>query len=168
MIHKMQRGITLIELLIFIIVVSVGLLGAIAVFGPAVRGSADPMIRKQTLNLAEALLREVMQKSFENDPADPNNTSNTLGCTPNTVPVCTANSQVSRPLYNDVDDYIGFNQVGILRLNGANVPGLEACTEAVAVTPTTINAVAGKLITATVRCGGETVPLSAFRSNYGG
>jgi MSHA pilin protein MshD len=165
---KRACGFTLIELLIFIVIVSVGLLGVLAAFGPAVRGSADPMIRKQTLNLAESLLREIMHKAYENDPGDPDNNDASLGCTPNTNPACSPNSQTARPNYNDVDDYIGFSQ-GIVTLAGATVPGLASCTQTVnGVTPGTLNGAAGKFISVTATCGGESITLTAFRGNYGG
>jgi MSHA pilin protein MshD len=162
------RGITLIELLIFIVLVTVGLLGALAVFGPAVRASADPLLQKQTMNLAESMLREVLQKGFQNDAADPDNNDATLGCTPNTVPRCQLNSQLDRPNYNDVDDYNTFNQNGVVFLaNGAAVPGLGACTQTVTVAPpANWNGVSGKFVTVTANCGAGVVTLVGFRGDY--
>ncbi len=52
-------GFTLIELIVFIVIVSVGLVGILAVFNVVVMHSADPMIRKNMLSIAEALLEEV-------------------------------------------------------------------------------------------------------------
>lgn len=162
------RGITLIELLIFIVLVTVGLLGALAVFGPAVRASADPLLQKQTMNLAESMLREVLQKSFQNDLAGDNATTPNLGCTPNTVPRCQLNSQLDRPNYNDVDDYNTFNQNGVVFLaNGAAVPGLGACIQTVNVAPpANWNGVNGKFVTVTANCGAGAVTLVGFRGDY--
>lgn len=65
------RGFTLIELIIFIVIVGVGLAGILAVFNVVVRNSADPMIRKQMLSIAEALLEEVESQPFTYcDPTD--------------------------------------------------------------------------------------------------
>ena len=72
-IHHDQRGMTLIELIMFIVIVSVGVAGILAVLNTAVRGSADPMIRKQMLAIAESLLEEVELQPFSYcDPADDN------------------------------------------------------------------------------------------------
>ncbi|HET6720167.1 MAG TPA: type II secretion system protein, partial [Rhodocyclaceae bacterium] len=59
-----QRGMTLIELIVFIVVVSVGLAGVLSVFNVAVRNSADPLITKQALAVADALLEEILLKDF--------------------------------------------------------------------------------------------------------
>lgn len=164
MMQKPERGFTLVELLIFIIVVSIGLLGSIMVFSTAVRGSADPMIRKQALNHAEAMLREVMQKDFQNDAADAINGSNVLGCTPTTNPACALNSPALRSNYNDVDDYDTYNQP-VTTLAGGAIPGV-ACTQAVQVAVGALNGQNGKFITVTAVCGAETIVLTGFRGNY--
>ena len=165
------RGFTLVEVILFIVVVSVGLAGVLSVYQTSVRSSADPMIRKQALLIAEATMNEIMQKSFQNDPADPTNTSATLGCTPNTAPACAANSWASRPNYNDVDDYKGFSQTGILQIDGSTaVSGLANYTLVVTVAGTAlagITAANAKRITVTVTNGGtESVTLTGFRTNY--
>lgn len=68
-----QGGVTLIELIVFMIVVSVGVVGLVSVAGPLIRGSADPMLRKQMMAAAETLLNEVLQQPFTLcDPDDPN------------------------------------------------------------------------------------------------
>ena len=55
-----QRGLTLIELIIYIVVVLVGLAGVLTVFNTTVRGSADPGVRNQALALAGRLLGEAL------------------------------------------------------------------------------------------------------------
>lgn len=164
MMRYLHRGFTLVELLVFIIIVTIGLLGSMLVFSTAVRGSADPMIRKQALNHAEAMLREVMQKAFENDPADPDNNDPALGCTQLTNPACITDSQASRPNYNDVDDYQGYNQP-VTTLAGGAIQGV-ACSQAVAVAAGALNGVNGKFITVTAVCGNETIVLTGFRGNF--
>ena len=59
-----QRGMTLIELLVFIVVVSLGLAGVLTVFNQVVRHSADPLVAKQALAVADALLEEILLKDF--------------------------------------------------------------------------------------------------------
>lgn len=62
---------TLIELLVFIVVVSVGLLGILSVINYVTRSNTDPLVQKQCLAIAEALLEEVEMQPFTYcDPAD--------------------------------------------------------------------------------------------------
>jgi MSHA pilin protein MshD len=80
-------GLSLVELLIFIVVVGVALGGVLVVYDRAVRGSADPLARKQALAIAESLLSEVLAQPFTycdpqdaaNDPAAP--PASTTACT---------------------------------------------------------------------------------------
>jgi MSHA pilin protein MshD len=80
--HK-QRGISLIELIIFIVIVSVALAGILRVMNVTSKGSADPLIHKQSLAIAEALLEEVELMPFTFcDPNDVNAATavNAAGC----------------------------------------------------------------------------------------
>src|SRR5262245_40965898 len=66
-----QRGLRLIELIIFIVVVSIGLAGVLMALNVAAARSADPMMRKQALAAAESLLEEIALQPFTYcDPAD--------------------------------------------------------------------------------------------------
>lgn len=68
-----QSGMTLIELIIFIVVVGAALAGVMTILNVTVRGSGDPMTRKQMLSISEALMEEVQMKVFTYcDPTDAN------------------------------------------------------------------------------------------------
>ena len=67
MTRSRHRGFTLIELIIFIVVVSAGLAGILSVMNTVVKSSADPMVRKQSIAIAESLLEEILLKNY-NDP----------------------------------------------------------------------------------------------------
>lgn len=68
-----SRGITLIELVVFIAVVAAGVAGVLSVLNYTTRHSSDPMPRKQALAIAESLLEEVLLMPFTwCDPDDPN------------------------------------------------------------------------------------------------
>jgi MSHA pilin protein MshD len=70
-----QRGVTLIELILFILIVGIALGGIITVMNLTTRASADPVRRKQALIIAEGLLEEVELAKFSYcDPADPDAT----------------------------------------------------------------------------------------------
>ena len=55
-----QRGFTLIELIIFIVVVGAALAGVLTVMNQVVQKSADPFLTKQAAALADS----VLEKSF--------------------------------------------------------------------------------------------------------
>ena len=57
-----QRGFTLIELIVYIVVVTFALAGILSVMNVVVKNSADPMVRKQAIVLAESILEEILQK----------------------------------------------------------------------------------------------------------
>lgn len=105
-----QRGFTLIEVIIFIVVVGAGLAGILSVFTTSVKSSADPMVRKQTIAIAESLLEEILQKEFVK-PAG------------STSVVCCAAGW--RALADAVSDYNGYTTTaGITDATGAATPGL--------------------------------------------
>ena len=110
MTRSRQHGFTLIELIIFIVVVSAGLAGILSVMNTVVKSSADPMVRKQTIAIAESLLEEILLKDF----AKPTG-STALGFS----------AGGSRNLFDCVTDYSGYNTTtGIVDMLGATVPGL--------------------------------------------
>ena len=68
----LQRGISLVELIMFIVIVSVALAGIMLVMNVTTKGSADPLVHKQALAIAESLLEEVELMPFTYcDPDDP-------------------------------------------------------------------------------------------------
>jgi len=78
-----HRGFTLIELVLFIAVVGAGVAGSLLVFDYSSRSSADPIVRKQALAIAESLLEEIQQMPFTYcDPDDPavSTASSAAGC----------------------------------------------------------------------------------------
>jgi MSHA pilin protein MshD len=103
--HRRQRGLTLIELVMFMVIVGVAAAGIMGVLNIAGKHSADPARRKQALLIAEALMEEVQLARFTFcDPTDPAaSTATTVAdcATPVTVSV---KSGLVRP-YANVADY---------------------------------------------------------------
>lgn len=147
-----QRGATLIELLLFMVVVSVGLAGMMGVYRVAVSASADPMVRKQALAVADALLTEIEQQPFTYcDPDDPAaaTAAGTTGCTGGAslsqdqgggaftgpMPATETRYSTSAP-FDNVADYGGFSMNPIYSVDdGSNpVSGLGGYTASVTVT----------------------------------
>jgi MSHA pilin protein MshD len=70
---RRQRGLTIVELIIFIIIIGVAAAGVMQVLSLAARNSADPARRKQAMLIAEAYMEEVQQAQMTAcDPADVN------------------------------------------------------------------------------------------------
>src|SRR5207253_8135176 len=70
---RAEHGISLIELIVFIVIVGIAVAGVVGALSMATRASADPMIQKQALAIAEALLEEVQLQPFTYcDPDDLN------------------------------------------------------------------------------------------------
>ncbi|MYM67634.1 type II secretion system protein [Pseudoduganella sp. FT55W] len=70
---KRQRGLTLIELVIFMVIVGAAAAGIMGVLNIGGSQSADPLRRKQALMIAEAFMEEVLMARFTFcNPSDPN------------------------------------------------------------------------------------------------
>lgn len=139
-----QTGFTLVELIVFIVVVGVGLAGILSVMDTSVKSSADPMIRKQAIAIAESVLEEVLQKAYV-DPDD----------SPAVV-------EASRDLWDDVDDYNGQTQTAF-----AFPSSLSAYTLAISVTADSATlGIAAKRVRITVTRGAEAIVLTGYRTNY--
>ncbi len=148
--EKRHAGFTLIELIIFIVVVGVGLTGILLVMNTVVKSSADPMARKQTIAIAESLLEEILLKEYDN-------------------PVGGYSGAV-RAQFDDVGDYAGYTTTtGIVDLLGTPVAGLGNYNVAPPMTVAAtadLTGVAARKITVSVTGPGGTLTLSGYRSNY--
>lgn len=144
---KRQAGITLIELVLYIAIVSVGIAGILSVMNITTQHSADPLVRKQSLAATESLLEEILLKEYDNPTG--------------------GYSGADRSQFDDVDDYSGYSSTGINDISGSPIALLADYDASVSVTVTAINGVAAKLITVTVT-GPDNVPikLSGYRTDY--
>lgn len=140
-----QRGFTLMELILAIVVLGVGLAGVLIAFQQTTRASADPLVNRQLLAIAEGMLEEVLSRPYGSSPA-------------------TASS-CDRSGLHKVDDYNGYNQ-GICSVNGAAVAGLEAYTVQVSVADETLAGVPAKRITVTARRGNDDLTLIGWRTPW--
>ena len=173
---RQAQGLTLIELLLFIVVVSIALSAMLAVFATATRASADPMIRRQQLAIAESLLREVQLMPFTwCDPdLDPNAAQATSAASCTTPEVFGPEGSQTRysptAPFNNVNDYNGFSMTGIRDVTNTAVPGLTGYSASVAVAAFALDTVAASdalRITVTVTApDGNTVSLQGWRTRY--
>jgi MSHA pilin protein MshD len=164
-----QRGLTLVELIVFIVIVGVALAGVLTVLNHTTRHSADPMLRKQALAIAEALLEEVMLQPFTwCDPDDANAATATgyAGCTTaeNNLAAEAGEARASATPLDNVNDYNGV-------MATTNIAGGGVATYAanVTVAQSSLNGIAADaslLITVSVTAGGETIQLQGYRTRY--
>lgn len=151
--RSVARGFSLVELIVMIVVIAVGLAGILVVYNESVRGSADPLVQKQALAVAEAMVDEVQLNSF--DPV--------------------AGSGATRDQFNDVDDYNGYTSTGVVDIFGVAVPGLSAYNVAVSVAAdgnlgpggSQVPSTNAKLITVTVTGPtGVALTVTGYKVNY--
>ncbi len=64
MTRRRQTGFTLIELIVFIVIVGVGLAGILSVMNTSVKSSADPLTRKQLIDISDAMLGEILLRPY--------------------------------------------------------------------------------------------------------
>lgn len=152
--RRSQNGFTLIELIFFIVVVGAAMAGILSVSTSIVKSSADPMVRKQSLAIAQSLLEEILLKQYSK-PAG----STVLGYA----------AGGTRDLFDCVSDYNGYvTSTGVVDSTGAMVSGLGAynITPAVAVTATTLGSVSAFQVVVSVTGPQGVVALTGYRGNY--
>jgi MSHA pilin protein MshD len=149
MTRAQHRGFTLIELIIFIVVVAAGLAGILSVMNTVVKSSADPMVRKQSLVLADSILEEIMQKAY---------------CDPD--PLISQN-EATRATMDDVSDFDGKTET--LFALPAELSTYKVLIVVAGDTSTLGSApnVPAKKITVKVTGGTESVSLVGYRARYG-
>lgn len=179
-----QRGISLIEVLVFIVVVSVGVTGLMSVLNSSLKYTADPMRRKQALAVAEALLEEVQTKPFTDcDPEGYDSVATPPTCVQAEAmgPEVAYASQLadeSRPSlvtpFDNVNDYNGFN----LLSGGTDIGGVVIApagyTATVTVAQDASFGLAGSFlpgadvlrITVTVSYDNDTIVMEGYRTRY--
>lgn len=183
-----QCGASLLELIMFIVVVGAGLAGIIGVWQTTAQGSADPLIQKQALAIAEAYLEETLAMPFTYcDPDDnhaataesdgPVNTADTTRCydtlEANGAEGTEARGSGTTP-YDNVNDYNSLAAGAPASIDGDVIAGLEAYQVSVAVTgqsltagANTVPAAASLRVTVTVTGpGNTTVTLDGYRTRY--
>ena len=179
---RRAQGLTLIELLMFIVVVGIALAAMLRVFTAATMASADPMIRRQQLAIAESLLREVQLMPFTwCDPDD----ANVETATSAVVSATGCASMIENPVaesgesrygptnyFDNVNDYAGFSMTGIRDLSNSAVSGLSGYTASVAVAAAALDSLtvgSGDALKITVTVSGpgsSSIALQGWRTRY--
>ena len=128
-----QTGVTLVELVISIVIISIALTGIFSVINLTVSHSADPVVEYEAIAIAESYLEEILLHAY----SDPNN--------PSVV-------KTHRDLYDNVDDYNGLNNLGVSDSQGDLLVNLSSYNVSVTVVTANpdLSGVPAKVITVTV------------------
>jgi MSHA pilin protein MshD len=126
-------GLSLIELIFFIVILAIGFSATFLLYTQATRGSVDPVVRKQVLAIATSVLEEIELRGFTYcDPDDANvytassATVGPNGCAATVETIGPEAGETSRTKFDNVNDYDGFQMLtGIQDITGTSVPGLS-------------------------------------------
>jgi MSHA pilin protein MshD len=142
-----QTGVTLVELILSMVIISIALTGIFSVINLTVSHSADPIVEHQALAIAESYLEEILLQAF----TDPNGTE----------------AGETRASYDDVSDYSGLSHADVQNQQGGPVSLLSAYKVSVAVVDQTVVGLAAKEITVTVSGPGVSgLALVGYKFNY--
>jgi MSHA pilin protein MshD len=126
-----QRGFSLIETVIFIVVLGIGIAGLAVLYNRLTLSSVDPLVRKQAVAIATSLMEEVQLRPFTFcDPDDPAVFTATMPspdcATPETIGAEGDETRYASPFFDNVSDYAAFPlMVGIRDITNIPINGLE-------------------------------------------
>jgi len=149
-----QQGMTLIELVIAIVIIGIASAALYTAMASITGRSADPMLRQQSLAIAEAYLEEIELQAFLD---------------PGTQLACQA-IPANRAQFDDVCDYRGLVDMGAVDARGQAIAALAGYRVSVTVTPQAWNGLAANdvlyiQVTVTDPAGQDLV-LGGYRTRY--
>jgi len=151
--NKPASGVTLIETIVFLVVIAIALTGLMMVFNESIAKSVDPVVRIRALELAQGQLDEVMSRKFdENTP-----TGGIPHCDAASGTACLGITADSG--FDDVGDYDGFSRT---------VDGYDLTVTVIAAGDDLGLAEAeARLVQVLVTMpGGDSLQLAAYRANF--
>jgi MSHA pilin protein MshD len=174
------RGVSLVELVVFIVIVGVAMAGVFAAFNTMTARSADPQVRKQVLAIAESLMDEIAQMPFSycdpDDPAAATATGTGDCATAEGIGVEGGETRYSTTTrFDNVSDYDTFAMAsGIQDITNSTISGLSAYSATVAIAQVAL-ASGANLVPATESLrisvtvsgpGGVSITLEGYRTRY--
>ena len=160
MLNVKQLGVSLIELIMFIVIISIAVTGVLLVMNKVTAHSADTMVRKQALTIAESLLEEIELQDF----IDKNDGVTTI------CPVGSAVTAANRAsTYHIVDCYDGLTTTTGINNDALGVTNYSASVT-IDKTTSPLNAIAaGTAVRITVTVTdpqGDTISIDGYRTKY--
>jgi MSHA pilin protein MshD len=186
---RSSRGLSLIELVLFIIIVGVSIAGVLLAIDRTARASADPLVIKQALAVAEALLEEVELMPFTFCDPDDAQASTAQSATVGAAGCATLIEGIGREAgetrysastpFDNVNDYNGYDSAtegGIRDVTSTLITELASYRATVSIAPAALGGIAATdangqanvlLITVTVTGPPNiTVVLNGYRTKY--
>ena len=149
-----QRGFTLIEMILAIVVIGVGLAGVMLAFSTTARSSADPLVQHQMLAIAQELLEEIQFKPYA-------------------AAAHVAPTGCARDTYNDIADYHGYStSAQVCTVDGQAITRLAGYSVSVSVTAAALGTApavassAARSVAVTVTRGTHSITLYAWRTDH--
>jgi len=143
---KRNRGFTLFEIIVTVVVIALAATALMSVFSSTVATSADPVLEHQAIAIAEAYMEEIQLKSFTTGPGN------------------------TRPTYDDLLDYHGLVDVGARDQEGNAIAGLADYSVAVTVELDSLNLILGgnslRIHIIVSHASIDPVLLTGYRTNY--
>lgn len=189
---RREHGLTLIELVMFIMIVSIALVGVLSILDLTTKNSADPQLRKQAISIAEALLEEVQLAHFTYcDPSDATADTATgafVTATPGVPPIGCASimegagqatpEPVNARPFDNVNDYVdayGTPKTYTTDANNAALPAGYSAT--VTIAPESLNGIASDAtapganvlrisVVVSYNNGNDSITLDGYRTRY--
>lgn len=153
--NRTQRGVTLIELIVFITVISLALGALLGVYRYSVLNSVDPIVRVRLLEAAQSRLDEVLAERYDGNTP------------PGGVPACGSNAPPGNPSPPPCAD-----AGGVSRFDGESDAPYDGYSREVSVTfagdelGLTNNRWAKRITVTATAPSGESLTLSAYRTNF--
>jgi MSHA pilin protein MshD len=154
---KRLSGFTLVEMVIAIVIISVGVAGVLSAYMVSVKGSGDAAVGKQLVAIADEMMEEILLRPYANGAI----------ATAGSAMACGGGA--SRAAFSTVGDYNGYQTTAICDIDGDAVAGLAGYSVAVLVQSVTLGtpAVNALRVTVTATNGGQSIVLDGFRTGYG-
>jgi MSHA pilin protein MshD len=156
--NTVQKGVTLVELVMAIAIAGIGIVTLLNTFSSVVGRSADPMIMQQSIAIAESFVEEIAAQPFLD---------------PSTSAICPV-APSARSDFDNVCDYNGFSATTIADIAGNNL-GLSGYQVSVVINNGAsvdghLGMISGndilQIVVTVTNTVGANVSLSAYRVRY--
>jgi len=162
--HKNNRvkGVTLIELIVFILVISLSLGALVMVFNQAANNSVDPVVRVRLLEIAQSHLDQVMARKY--DESTPTGGIPACGTEGTSCAGIGLDGGEDLAVVGSLDDVDDFNNYAATPITGYSI------SIAVSLAGTELglgaNGDAKRITTTATSTTGASVVLTAYRTNF--